>query len=177
MQPPPPFSATTLWQPPPSFLTTLTHCGNLPLCFGRQLHLPPSWFPATVKLHTAHFGNLRRHFRRQLHTLATSTFFSDGYTLRQPPPALSTTITHFGDLHLRFQGHLHTLAPSRRHFRRQLHTSATKYNSHFASPLSARLQPEFAFCLTLERSTHTIFAQNPVFASPVQPGPRPRKNR
>ena len=59
----------TLWQPPPSLSATVTR-----------------------------FGNLHLHFRRQLHTLATSTFVcGNGYTLWYRPPSTSTTVTHFSN--------------------------------------------------------------------------------
>ena len=60
----------TLWQPPPSFSATTAHFGNLHPAFDDSYTL---WQPPPFSTTVAHFGNLHR-FRRQLHTLAISSF-------------------------------------------------------------------------------------------------------
>ena len=68
----------TLWQPPPSFSTTVTHFENRQVAHFDHLHLR-----FQRQLHTFATSRCRRHFRRQLHTLTPSTVnFNDSYTLR-----------------------------------------------------------------------------------------------
>ena len=120
------------WAPPSAQLLPAPHYQVA----SSDAAAPRCFFPQSACTTKSHFGNSYTlwqpppSFSATVTHLGTSVF-DDSYTLWQPPPPSSTAVRHFRNLHLCF-GQSYTLATSsfRRRLRRQLHT---KFASRLAS--------------------------------------------